>query len=118
MTKTKKYSKILTKFLKDFAKKHQQSANGLSVMAITDRENHHYQAVTYGFQLEPKKYVFSLLFHLDIIDDKIWFQCNYTDLLIEDKLLELGISKADIIFGWLPKYAREHSGWGVEEKAA
>ena len=87
-------------------------------MVILDQENHHYQAVTYGFQIQPKKYVFTILFHFDIIDGQIWFQCNRTDLLIEEELLKLGIPKSDVIFAWLPEYARKHSGWGVPEKAA
>jgi len=52
------------------------------------------------------------------LHDKVWFQCNYTDLLIEEELVNLGIPKSDIMFGWLPEYAREHSGCGVEDKAA
>lgn len=103
MNKTSKYSEILKKFLTDFSKKYKKSANGLSVMPIMDVERHHYQAVMHGFQKKPKKYVFSILFHLDIIDGQVWFQCNYTDLLIEDELLELGIPKSDIVFGWLPE---------------
>ena len=117
MTKTKKYSKLLTTFLEDFSNKYKKSANGLAVMPIIDSERHHYQAVTHGFQIKPKKHVFSILFHLDIIEEKVWFQCNYTDLLIEDELLKLGIPKSDIIFGWLPEYARVHSGWGIDKAA-
>jgi len=117
MTKTKKYAELLATFLLKFSDKHKQSTNGLKVMPIIDTERHHYQVVTHGFQKEPKKHVFSLLFHFDIIDEKIWFQCNYTDLLVEDELLKLGIPKSDIVFGWLPEYARVHSGWGIDKAA-
>lgn len=117
MTKTKKYSKLLTAFLEDFSNKYKKSANGLTIMPIIDSERHHYQVITHGFQIKPKKHVFSILFHFDIIEEKIWFQCNYTDLLIEDELLKLGVPKSDIIFGWLPEYARVHSGWGIDKAA-
>jgi len=118
MNKTEKYSKLLAAFLVDFADKRGTSYNGLTTKALIDKDHHHYQAILHGFQKQPEKYVLSILFHFDIIDGKVWFQCNYTDLLIEDELLKLGIPKSDIIFGWLPEYARKHSGWGYEEKAA
>ena len=114
----RKYSDLLNCFLLDFAKSKENSTNGLVTFAIIDKEQHHYQAMIRGVDVDTEIYSCDILFHFDIIDDKIWFQCNYTDLLIEDELLKLGIPKSDIVFGWLPEYAREHSGWGVGEKAA
>ncbi len=118
MKKTDKYSKILSQFLKDFEEKHQQSLSGFTTIAIIDKKHHHYQALIRGFQAETEAYSCNILFHFDIIGDKVWFQCNYTDLLIEEELVKLGIPKSDIVFGWLPEYAREHSGWGIGDKAA
>ena len=117
MNNTKKYAKLLSSYLQAFSERYGKSANGLRIMTLIDTERHHYQAITHGFQKEPKKRVFSILFHFDIIDGKIWFQCNHTDLLIEEELLKLGIPKSDIVFGWLPEYARAHSGWGIDKAA-
>ena len=117
MSKTEKYDKLLSAYLQKFSQRYGKSANGLKVMTIIDKERNHYQAISHGFQQSPKKYVFSILFHFDIIEDKVWFQCNHTDLLIEEELLKLGIPKSDIVFGWLPEYARAYSGWGIDKAA-
>jgi len=42
---------------------------------------------------------------------------RHSPAVIEDELLKLGVPKSDIIFGWLPEYARAYSGWGIDKAA-
>lgn len=73
--------------------------------------NHHYQLAVHGFQKNPAKHIFGVQFHFDIIDEKVWIQCNRTDWDFGDDLIERGISKEDIVPSFLPEYARLHSGF-------
>lgn len=51
--------------------------------------------------------------HLDIKDGKIWIQRNQTDHQITNDLLEMGVSKEDIILGLQPPYMCEYAGLGA-----
>ncbi len=55
----------------------------------------------------------SVLYHIQIKDGKIWILTDNTDVGIASKLAERGISKSDIVLGFLPKYAREMSEFSV-----
>lgn len=117
MTKTEKYSKILTDFLTDFAKGQKDAVDGLSTLVIADKERHHYQSVMHGFNEEQYKHSFSVLFHFDIIDEKVWIQANNTDWDFENDLINRGILQSDLIIGWLPKYARQQIS-KIQERAS
>jgi hypothetical protein len=44
---------------------------------------------------------------------KIWIQCNNTEREIVDELMEKGVERQDIVLGFIPPYARIHSGFAV-----
>lgn len=112
MKKVKKYSKILADFVLEIAKKYENATDGYQTLAIIDKERHHYQSLVHGFHKDTFSHTFAIQFHFDIIDEQIWIQCNNTDMPVEEELLNLGVPKSDIIFGWLPEYARQQSSWG------
>jgi len=51
--------------------------------------------------------------HLDIKNEKIWIQRNMTEIDIGQVLVEMGVSKEDIILGLHPPYKRPYTGYGV-----
>lgn len=118
MTKTEKYSEILTKFLTDFANEQKDAVDGLTTLVITDKERHHYQSVIHGFNEEQYKHTFMVLFHFDIIDEKIWIQVNNTDWDFEETLIQKGIASNDLVIGWLPKFARQKTSKTGEKASA
>jgi len=50
---------------------------------------------------------------LDIKDGKIWIQRNLTEVDLALQLLEMGVSKEDIVLGLHPTYKRPYTGYGV-----
>jgi XisI protein len=60
---------------------------------IFDTEHDHYQLVRIGW--EGKKRVDGCAMHFDIKDNKIWIQCNFTDVDIAQELMDLGIPRED-----------------------
>ncbi|WP_428655190.1 XisI protein [Runella sp.] len=107
MEKLKKYQLILSELVESFAKAAFSVQPGLENQAITDMIHNHFQVVTLGW--ENGKFVFDILLHFDIKDDKIWIQQNWTDVLIDEELIKKGVEKADIVVGFLPPYAREYA---------
>ncbi len=105
MDKIRKYRRILVQYLTDFAKQ-PPYANmpDVKTTILIDTKRNHFQAVDIGWA--GTKYIFSPVFHFDIKDGKIWFQCNNTDKEVIDELIEMGVKHSDIILGFQPLYAR------------
>jgi hypothetical protein len=64
-------------------------------------------------RLGGKKRVYACVMHFDIKDDKIWIQCNFTDVDIAQELMELGIPREDIVLGFHPAYLRPYTDYAV-----
>ena len=112
MSKTKKYATILSNYILGVAERYKNAKDGYQTLAIIDKERNHYQSLIHGFHKDTYAHTFTVQFHFDIIKEQIWIQCNNTDVPVEEELLNLGVPKSDIVFGWLPEYARAHSSWG------
>jgi len=63
--------------------------------------------------IECLKRVYNCFVHLDIKEGKIWIQRNMTETDIAKELVEMGVSKEDIILGLHPSYKRPYTGYGV-----
>ncbi len=111
MDKIKKYQDLIIAYLQDYAKI--KSANQLDVESyvIADRENNHFQLLRVGW--EGELYIFTVVFHFDIKDGKIWFQCNITERDVVDEFMEQGVPPEDIVLGFQPPYARPYTGFAV-----
>ena len=89
-----------------------QPANkGIHFEPIVDNEGRHYQIVALGWQGDKR--VFNLLFHLDIIGDKIWVQEDKMEQSIAEMLVEQGITKKDIVLAYFPEFHRRHTEYAV-----
>ncbi|HEY9878308.1 MAG TPA: XisI protein [Leptolyngbyaceae cyanobacterium] len=87
-------------------------ANGdIEVQPIFDKERDHYQLVDLGW--DGHRRIYNCVMHLDIKDGKIWIQRNQTDHSIANDLIEMGVSKEDIVLGLQPPYLREYTGLGA-----
>ena len=78
---------------------------------LADRENNSFQLLSAGWN--GSRYVFGPLFHFDIIDGKIWMQCNNTEWEVVDYLMAQGVDRHDIVLGFIPPQARNLSGFAA-----
>jgi XisI protein len=51
--------------------------------------------------------------HLDIKNEKVWIQHNGTEANIADELIDLGVSKTDIVLGFHSPYKRQFTDFAV-----
>lgn len=100
----------------DFLTKYKEETQGrpmedVKTRIIIDRENNSFQLLSAGWH--GKRYIFGPVFHFDIIDGKVWMQCNNTEREVVDELMASGVEKQDIVLGFLPPYARQYSGFAT-----
>lgn len=103
---------ILQQTLQEYLKDLQQPANQhLDFVLVADKENKHYQIIAMGW--EGYHRIFNLLFHVDVIGNKVWLQEDKMEYSIADRLVENGISKKEIVIGYFPESHRRLSDWAV-----
>jgi hypothetical protein len=62
---------------------------------------------------EGYKRIFNLLFHLDIIGDKVWVQEDKMEYSIAERLVEKGIAKKEILLAYFPDYHRAYTKYAI-----
>jgi XisI protein len=85
--------------------------NRIEAEIIFDTERDRYQLVYVGWR--DSKRVYGVVLHVDIIDGKIWVQQDGTEVGIANKLVELGVSKEDIVLGIDPPKMRQYTDFAV-----
>lgn len=97
--------------LQDNADYYKGTTNPLNLLVIADRENNHFQLLMQGW--DEDNYTFQCLFHLDIIDGKIWIQWNNTAYEIDIELLKKGVAPNEIVLGLKHPEVRAHTDFAV-----
>jgi hypothetical protein len=104
--------KILLEVLQEYLVELQQPANQTILFSpVIDAAKKHYQVVAMGW--EGSKRIFNLLFHIDIIGEKIWIQEDKMEYSIAERLVQKGISKQEIVLGYFPDYHRAYTEYAV-----
>lgn len=101
MDKIKKYDQVLKKVLGAYSEDRgaiELSPNAVKTHLLVDDENHHYQVLRMGWQ--NGKQVFSVIFHFDIINGKIWAQRNMSDYDIIGDIEAEDVPKSDIVLAF------------------
>jgi XisI protein len=113
MDKVIKYQNVLLQFLEYYNQ--ETDANNSKEepqrRIIADKINNSFQLLSIGWH--KNHYIFGPIFHFDIINEKIWMQCNNTEWEVVDYLMENGVEKNDIVLGFVPPQARHFSGFAV-----
>jgi hypothetical protein len=111
MDKTTKYQQIICDILQEYASIRKSLTPDVHSQMLIDTVRNHYQLLSIGWH--NNRYVYTVAFHFDIINDKIWIQQNNTDVLIADELIDKGVSRSDIVLGFVPEKARSLEGFAV-----
>ena len=112
MDKIKKYQNIVIDFLNRYNEETGGSSNNsIKRRILIDKENNSFQLLSIGWR--NNLYTFGPIFHFDIIDGKIWMQCNNTEREVVDEFMAAGVDRQDIVLGFVPPSARQFSGFAV-----
>ena len=107
MDKITNYQRILSEFLTDYVKDAQLSTMpDVQPRLLIDTERNSFQVVQIGWH--NNRFVFTPVFHFDIIEAQLWLQCNNTEWEIDAILIAKGIAKQDFILGFQPPSVRAY----------
>jgi XisI protein len=99
MDKVKKYQNIVIEFLNRYNTDTTISSDTVQQRVLIDKKNNSFQLLSVGWR--NQLYTFGPIFHFDIINGKIWMQCNNTEREVVDELMEAGVRKSDIVLGFV-----------------
>lgn len=103
-----KINAVIAEYLKNLR---QNDSQNIDFQSIIDEKGKHFQLIAVGW--EGRQRVFNLLFHLDIIGEKIWVQADKMEDSVAEILVEKGVSKKEIVLAYFPDYHRVHTEYAV-----
>lgn len=74
---------------------------------LTDEKHDKYQLLAIGWDKSER--IYYVIFHADIIGEKIWIQEDNTEDGFANLLLEKGVDKKDIVLAYFPDYHRHYT---------
>lgn len=110
MDKLKKYREAVKSILKDYASL-SPSTDEVTTQLLFDEENDHYQLMYVGWQNGRR--IYGAVIHMDIINGKVWLQYNGTEEDLAQSLLNQGVQRGDIVFGFKPVSVRKYTGFAI-----
>jgi hypothetical protein len=101
---------ILTVFM-EFVEARKNSVEGLQYEIVADNTNLRYQLVLLGWR--GKERIYHVLFHVDIINDKIWIQEDNTEIGLANLLTEKGLVKQEIVLAYFSEFHRQFTDYAA-----
>jgi len=111
MDKLTRYRVIIRKELEEFAAWITKPGSQLQCEVVFDPILDHFELIRFGW--EGHRRIHGVIFHLDIINGRIWIQYDSTDRPIAEELVRAGIPKEDIVLAEKPADIRPFTGYGV-----
>ena len=104
------YRQYIQTILQEYAS-YKPSYGDVEMELITDTVHDHYQLLSVGWNKLER--IHSTLIHIDIRDGKIWIQQDGTEEGIANRLVELGVSKEEIVLAFHPPYKRPYTDFAI-----
>ena len=113
MDRIKIFRQAINSVIDDYIEEHASSLlqDGLQHQAIIDNDHLRFQVMLIGWH--DRHRIHSLIFHVDIIDDKIWIQNDNLEYSVAERLVDQGISKKDIVLAYFSPSHREYTEYAV-----
>ena len=87
------------------------SRGGMHSELVFDETHDRYLVIRMGW--DGPHCAYGVVIHLDIVDGKIWIQCDNTDAVIAHDLERAGVPKKDIVLGFQPPEVRPLTEYAV-----
>jgi hypothetical protein len=111
MDKLANYNVIVKTVFENFVAERKNNKSEIQTIFLCDDTNNHYQIIRMGWKNGQQ--VFNVIFHIDIINDKIWLQRNMSDYDIIEDIELLGVPKSDIVLAFHTPTMRPHTGYAI-----
>lgn len=111
MDKVNIFQKAIIDVLNEYQSQFKVTSQDIKNEVIIDKVNQHYQFLWTGWRAD--NHIFTVVFHIDIIEDKVWIQKDNSEIGFATLLVEKGVSKKDIVLAYFPKAHRELTEYAV-----
>jgi hypothetical protein len=113
MDKLNQYKGIVKNIIADIMQQQEEDTpNNLTLQNISDDTNGQYLVYNNSWLKERRNY--GCFLHLEVRSNgRIWIHHDGTDLIIAEKLLNLGIPQHDIVLGYRAPIVRPDTGFAV-----
>jgi hypothetical protein len=115
MDKILKYRQILKEVLMEYAKNNgtrkPESPDDVQIKILLDEQNDHYQVLHTGWR--NGRQIFSVVFHFDLIEGKIWLLRNISDYDIVEDIEIKGVPKSDIVLAFHSPEMRPYTDYAA-----
>lgn len=109
--KIKEYVLIIKKLLKEYADRKPKRGDIESQLLFDDEQGYYY-LMRVGW--DHLRRVHACALHIDIKNDKLYIQEDWTEIGIANVLVERGIPKLDIVLAYHGEYKRPYTGFAVK----
>lgn len=92
-------------------RQHKPSYGDIHRETISDTIQDHYQLLSIGWHKQQR--IHACLWHIDILDGKIWIQQDGTEEGIANRLVALGVPKSDIVLAYQSPFKRQFTEFAV-----
>lgn len=113
MDKIIQYQQIIKKIVQNKATFTMDGFTEFEVQKLIDEEHGHYQVLYVGWKESDFKRIYSCLLHVDLKEDKVWIQQDWTEKGVADELIEAGVAKSDIVLAFHAPYERNYTGFST-----
>ncbi len=90
---------------------YQLADKSIESRVVFDDEHHRYLLLELGWS--DKKYIHDCIIHIELINHKIWIQCDGTEEGIATSLAEAGVPNDDIVLGFRYPKLRQYTDFAV-----
>ncbi len=104
------YRQVIRKVLKPYTDITYANVN-VKNHQVFDSETDQYLILSEGW--DRQHHLHSCLIHIEIINDKVWVQCDNTEDGITEELIQAGIPKENIVLGFHEPEIRPYTGFAV-----
>ncbi len=111
MDKVTQYQNAIIALLEEYAAIKPKNMPDIEQEVLADRKRNHFALIRLGW--DDGRFVYHCVMHFDLKDEKVWLQQNWTDQNLADELIAKGVDRQDIVLGFVPPYARAHTGYAA-----
>jgi len=104
------YRELIKKVLDKYIS-YQVKDDSIEKQLIFDTERDRYLIVYVGW--EDEKQIYGCPIHIDIKEEKIWIERDFTEAGVANELVELGVPKTDIVLAFRSPFVRQFTGFAV-----
>jgi hypothetical protein len=87
------------------------SQKGVESVLVIDGERRHFLLMYVGWH--GGRRVHHVAVHVEVRSDKVWLQCDNTDLVVAEDLAAEGIPKQSIVLGFREPAVRKHTEYAL-----